>query len=137
MRLNSKAYLLLSGVGLILAAPFAVAALWVGNFTWAVIFIFLAEFFAFLNMGPLNAVIVNVTAVSIRSIAFAVNIFAIHALGDALSPTLIGYVSDLTDLRTALSLSLAALLVAGVLCFAAMRDYDEDCRRATGATGYS
>ncbi|MBI4249888.1 MAG: MFS transporter [Elusimicrobia bacterium] len=135
LRLNSKAYLLLSGMGLILAAPFAVAALWVGNFTWAVIFIFLAEFFAFLNMGPLNAVIINVTAVSIRSIAFAVNIFAIHALGDALSPTLIGYVSDLTDLRTALSLSLAALLVAGALCFAAMRDYDEDCRRATGASG--
>ncbi len=50
---------------------------------------FFAEFFLFLN-----TVIVNITSPAIRAMAFAVNIFFIHALDDAVSPTLLGCISD-------------------------------------------
>ena len=51
--------------------------------------------------GPIAAALVGVTDEKIRSMAFAVNIFIIHALGDALSPMLLGNVSDLFNLRFA------------------------------------
>lgn len=55
----------------------------------------------FLPTGPIAAALVGVTDEKIRSMAFAVNIFIIHALGDALSPMLLGNVSDLFNLRFA------------------------------------
>jgi len=56
--------------------------------------IFLAEVFIFLNTGPLNAIIANVSRSEVRATAYAVNIFIIHALGDAISPAIVGMVSD-------------------------------------------
>ena len=55
----------------------------------------------FLPTGPIAAALVGVTDEKIRSMAFAINIFIIHALGDALSPMLLGNVSDLFNLRFA------------------------------------
>ncbi|HZD49636.1 MAG TPA: MFS transporter, partial [Silvibacterium sp.] len=55
---------------------------------------FLAEFFLFLGTGPLNAAIVNSVAAPIRATAISLNLFIIHVLGDAFSPTLIGKISD-------------------------------------------
>jgi len=40
--------------------------------------------------GPTNAILANVTHPSVRATAFALNIFAIHILGDAISPPLLG-----------------------------------------------
>lgn len=116
LKYTYKSYFLLSAAGLLISIPFGAGALLISDFHWALASLFLAEFFIFLNTGPLNALLVNCTSVSIRSMAFAVNIFIIHALGDAFSPTLIGYVSDLTSLKTALLLPLGALSVAGLFC---------------------
>jgi predicted MFS family arabinose efflux permease len=88
--------------------------------------IFFAEFFLFLNTGPLNTVIVNVTAPEIRSMAFAVNIFFIHALGDAVSPTILGWLSDLWGLRLALMVAPAAILLAAFFSFLCMRFIETD-----------
>ena len=59
-----------------------------------------------------------------RTMAFAVNIFLIHALGDAVSPTLIGYVSDVANLKTALFGATAFLGLAAAFCFWGMYQYD-------------
>jgi MFS family permease len=72
---------------LVLFAPFQ-------PFPWAWIFIFLAEFCLFFNTGPTNTILANVTHPSVRSTAYALNIFIIHLLGDAISPPLIGELSD-------------------------------------------
>ena len=45
----------------------------------AVAFLAIAEFLIFFNTGPLNAAIAGVTALPLRSMAFAVNIFVIQA----------------------------------------------------------
>jgi len=65
----------------------------------------------FLPTGAIAAALVETTAAEVRVMAFAVNIFLIHALGDALSPTLIGWLSNAWNLRTALLAGTCALCI--------------------------
>ncbi|MFI5347026.1 MAG: spinster family MFS transporter [Elusimicrobiota bacterium] len=126
--------LLVSGVGLIVGMPLAAAAVMAPNLHFSIIALFLAETFLFLNMGPLNSAIVSVTRLETRSMAFAANILVIHLLGDAASPTLIGWGSDLFGLNRALLVACAALGVGGAFCFAARGSFAADGARAAGAT---
>ncbi|MGE5608154.1 MAG: spinster family MFS transporter [Bacillota bacterium] len=89
------AYLFVSALGLFAAFPFFVLMLFV-PFPWAWAFVLLAEFFLFFNTGPSNTALANVTHPSVRATAFALNIFFIHIVGDAISPPIIGLLSDLT-----------------------------------------
>jgi predicted MFS family arabinose efflux permease len=132
-RRTSDADLIVSGVGLLAGMPLAAAAIMAPGLTASIGALFLAETMLFLNMGPLNAAIVSVTRLETRSMAFAANIFVIHLLGDALSPTLIGWGSDLFGLSRALLAACAALGVGGGLCFLARADFDADAARAAGA----
>jgi len=86
-------YFIVSAAGLICAFPLLLATLW-APFPLAWVFIFLTEFCLFFNTGPSNAALANVTHPSVRASAFALNIFFIHALGDAISPPIIGALSD-------------------------------------------
>ena len=114
---NRKAYLLVSAWGFLLGAPIAVYALVTPSLPRCLGAIFIAEFFLFLNTGPLNTVIINVTRPAIRAMAFAVNIFCIHALGDAISPAILGRLSDLWGLRSSLLITPLAILLASLLSF--------------------
>ncbi len=55
------AYFLVSGIGLALSVPCAAAVILLDDRTWVLAAIFLAEVFIFLNTGPLNAIIANVS----------------------------------------------------------------------------
>lgn len=123
---NGKGYLLLSGWGFLIGTPFAVWAILAPEIIGCMSAIFLAEFFLFLNTGPLNTVIINVTSPAVRAMAFAVNIFFIHALGDAFSPTVIGWLSDQWGLRSALLITPGVMVVAGLFCFICGRYVVED-----------
>ena len=70
-------------------------------FTWVMCFI--AVFCLFFNTGPSNAILANVTHPSVRATAFAVNILAIHLLGDALSPPCSGKSDTIVGTRRFLS----------------------------------
>lgn len=59
----------------------------------------LTIFFLFLPTGAIAAALVATSAPHMRSMAFALNIFIIHLLGDALSPMLMGYISDTWSLK--------------------------------------
>lgn len=106
-------YFLVSGVGVMIAFPFSVLMLFT-PFPAAWIMMFLAIFFLFFNTGPSNTALANVTQPSVRSIAFALNILIIHALGDATAPPLIGAVADKTNMNVAFLVVSAMMLVAGV-----------------------
>ena len=56
--------------------------------------------------GPINALLVNSVAASMRARAFSLSILAIHLFGDAISPPIVGLIADHTG-----SLSLAMTLV--------------------------
>ncbi|MGB2578233.1 MFS family permease [Elusimicrobium simillimum] len=116
LKKTHRAYFVTAGTSFILAMPFAVLAVMVSSFKLSLFFFFVAIMFASMQTGPLNAAIVNTTSRVMRSMAFALNIFIIHALGDAISPMIIGKVSDLTDLRIAILVCLLAVVPASIFC---------------------
>jgi len=130
LRWTSRSYFLVSALGFVVGLPLTAAALAAPGLRLAAAGIFLGEFFLFLNMGPINAVIVAVTDAHSRSMAFAANILVIHALGDAVSPTLIGMASDRWGLTAALLAGSLALLPAAGFCLLGMRHYDADVAKA-------
>lgn len=71
----------------VLVTPFPLA--------WGLVF--LSVFFLFLNTGPTNTIIANVIHPTMRAAAVALNIFIIHAFGDAISPAIIGLVADMRE----------------------------------------
>lgn len=86
-------YFLVSAIGLLLAVPCCIAIVYV-PFPTAWVFIFLACFALFFNTGPSNAILANVTHPLLRPAAFALSIFITHALGDVISPLVIGAITD-------------------------------------------
>lgn len=119
-------YLLVSGWGFLIGIPATLLALSSSDLSTALTGMFLAELCLFLNTGPLNTVIVNVTRHDMRAMAFAVNIFVIHALGDAISPAFIGFLSDHFGLGNALLSTVAAIMLAAVFCLLCARTVADD-----------
>jgi MFS family permease len=133
-RLRGKiggAYFLVSGAGILVAFPFSVAMLFV-PFPAAWVCVALAVFFLFFNTGPANTATANVVPARVRSSAFALNIFLIHALGDAISPPLIGAIAGRHGMTLAFLLVSAAMAVAGILWLLGARHLERDTARAGG-----
>ena len=109
------AYYTFSGVAMLIAVPFMVAAIYTGGrFMFPAIFA--AVFFILIGTGPTNAALVNSVNAGIRSSALAVNVFVIHLLGDAFSPALIGRISDKTgSLQVAFWVAFVAAGISGVI----------------------
>ncbi len=124
------AYFLLSGCGLALGVPCAIASVAVAEPTISWSLLFLAEFFLFLNTGPLNAALVNVVPAGMRGTAFACNIFFIHLLGDVPSPPLIGMLSDHFGLARAVILASLPMGLGSIIYLAGRRAYARDLERA-------
>ncbi len=129
LRRMPSAYFLVSGVGLALSVPCAAAVILLEDRLWVLTAIFLAEIFIFLNTGPLNAIIANVSRAEVRATAYAANIFVIHALGDAISPTIVGILSDWKGLAAAFWIAPITLALASLFCFWGMRYLAGDVRR--------
>src|SRR5436190_2988808 len=110
-RLRSRfagSYFWVSGIGMLVACPFFIATLYF-PFPAAWIPMFLAIFFLFLNTGPSNTALANVSLPAVRATAFAANIFVIHALGDVQAFWLLGYIGGHTNMHVAF------LFVSGII----------------------
>ena len=130
---SARGYLTVSGWGFLIGTPVAATAILTPSLPVSLCAMFFAEFFLFLNTGPLNTVIVNVTQPTIRAMAFAVNIFFIHAMGDAVSPTLLGWLSDRWGLRPALLVTPVAIVIAAGFCFLCSRWVAGDMAKVDGS----
>ena len=113
-------YFLVSGIGMVLAFPFFLAALYV-PFPAAWFFMFAAIFFSFLNTGPSNTALANVALPKVRATAFALNILVIHLLGDAAAFPFIGYVAGHTNMTVAFLVVGFMMLLAGIIWLVATR----------------
>ena len=120
LRSNHRALYLLSGWSMLLGIPFALLAFF-GPAALIMPAVFVAQFCLFLNTGPLNAAIVNSVGASIRATAIAVELFVIHIMGDVPSPQIIGWISDRSNLRIGLALTLVAMLASAACLFAGAR----------------
>jgi MFS transporter, Spinster family, sphingosine-1-phosphate transporter len=96
----SGSYFLVSGIAMFLAFPIFILLVYMPN-DWIWPLIFLACFLLFFNTGPTNTILANVTHPSLRPAAFALNILIIHALGDAVSPAVIGGIADQNKIAVA------------------------------------
>jgi MFS family permease len=108
------AYFLVSGAAMLVGFPISVAMLYV-PFPWAWVLIFLACFALFFNTGPTNTILANVIHPSLRASAFALNILVIHALGDAISPMIMGLLADAYDMHVAFLFVSFLILLGGLL----------------------
>ena len=120
LRTNHRALYLVSAWSVALTLPCGVL-LFFGPHAWAVPALFAAEFFLFLNTGPLNTAIVNSVNAPVRATAISVNLFCIHAFGDTFSPQIIGAISDRSNLSIGLGATLVFLLFSCVILFAGAR----------------
>jgi MFS transporter, Spinster family, sphingosine-1-phosphate transporter len=120
LRTNHRALYLLSFWSVALTLPCGVLVFF-GPAHWAVPSLFAAEFFLFLNTGPLNAAIVNSVSGQVRATAVGLNLFIIHCFGDTFSPQIIGAISDRTNLRTGLGSTLIFLVISCVILLAGAR----------------
>jgi MFS transporter, Spinster family, sphingosine-1-phosphate transporter len=120
LRFTRGGYYLVSAIGAVVTLPAILLAV---SLTGPGMYpaIFVAEFFLLINTAPLNAALVNSVSASIRATAIAVNLFTIHLLGDAFSPTLMGYISDRSNLRTAFLVVSVAVGISAVILFCGMR----------------
>jgi MFS transporter, Spinster family, sphingosine-1-phosphate transporter len=113
-------YFLVSGCGMLLSFPFVLAMLFLPfPLAWGAIFF--AVFFLFLNTGPANTALANVTHPSVRATGFALNILIIHALGDAISPPLIGAIAGHTNMNIAFGVVSATILLSGLIWLRGMK----------------
>ncbi len=130
-RYTKNAYLWVSGLCMFAGVPVTIVALAARHAEILLPAIFLAEFLLFLNTGPLNAELLGCVGAEIRATAMAVNIFFIHVLGDAISPVVIGLLSDHVGLRRATLIAPAMMLVSGGILLYAIRcatPRSHDCR---------
>jgi MFS family permease len=114
LRTNHRALYLLSFWSVALTLPCGVV-LFFGPHAWAIPVLFVTEFFLFLNTGPLNAAIVNSVSAPVRATAISFNLFCIHCFGDTFSPTIIGAISDRTNLRIGLGATLIFLVISAAI----------------------
>jgi MFS family permease len=106
-------YFWVSGIGMLIACPIFIVTLYI-PFPAAWFTMFLAIFFLFLNTGPSNTALANVSLPAVRATAFAVNILVIHALGDVQAFWLIGYIGGHTNMHIAFLFVSAIILASGL-----------------------
>jgi len=115
-RLRSRfagSYFWVSGIGMLIACPFFIVTLYI-PFPAAWIAMFFAIFFLFLNTGPSNTALANVSLPAVRATAFAMNIFVIHALGDVQAFWLLGYIGGHTNMHVAFLFVSGIIFVSGL-----------------------
>jgi MFS family permease len=120
LRTNHRALYLLSFWSVALTLPCG-ALLFFGPPALAVPALLAAEFFLFLNTGPLNTAIVNSVSAPVRATAIGVNFFTIHCFGDTFSPQIIGAISDRSNLSIGLGSTLIFLVVSCVILWKGAR----------------
>ena len=107
-------YFALSGVSMGLAAVAVAIALTVHGALAIGLAIFAAQFLMWFYNGPINAIIVNAVPFELRARAVGLSILMIHMFGDAISPVIVGRISETTgNLGNGMVLIPVMMLVGG------------------------
>jgi MFS family permease len=115
LRRTAQAYLWVSSVSALLAAPLAWVAFVDPRPPVYLTALVAAELLLFASTGPINSNIVNVVQPRQRASAVALSILSIHLLGDVPAAPLVGRISDASSLDRAVLIMPVAVLVAGAV----------------------
>jgi MFS transporter, Spinster family, sphingosine-1-phosphate transporter len=129
-RRRSDGHFLLSGAAFVASLPFTLLAILHPSpaIFWPAMFMTLLLFF--INTGPLTAAMANVLPAAMRGRGFAINTMAIHVLGDAPSPLLIGVAKDHVGLGIPVLITGLLVGVAGLVLLAGCRALRRDLQAA-------
>jgi MFS family permease len=116
----AASYFWVSGIGMLIACPFFIATLYT-PFPAAWIPMFFAIFFLFVNTGPSNTALANVSLPAVRATAFAANILVIHALGDVQAFWLLGYIGGHANMHVAFLFVSGIILLSGLVWLAGVK----------------
>lgn len=117
---TSKALYLVPAISAVLTIAPAVLCFF-GPKSTIVPSLFVAVFLIFLGTGPVNAATLNAVPANLRATAMAGQLLVIHLLGDTTSPTIIGVISDHSNLRVGLAATLVTLAIGSVIFFIGAR----------------
>jgi MFS family permease len=127
-------YFWVSGIGMLIACPFFIVSLYT-PFPAAWIPMFLAIFFLFLNTGPSNTALANVSLPAVRATAFAANIFIIHAFGDVQAFWLLGYIGGHTNMHVAFLFVSGIIFLSGLVWLIGVKYLPADTAAVENRTG--
>ena len=123
-------YFLVSAWGLIASGVCVVLFVYM-TFPWAWLMLFAAVFFIFINTGPTNAILANVVHPVMRPAGFALNILVMHALGDVISPPIIGDISGRWGNAVGFEVVAASLVLGGLFWLWGARYLNQDTELAS------
>jgi MFS family permease len=115
LKRSKQAYLWVSGISALLAAPAAYVALTNPQRSVYLPAIVVAEVLVFMSTGPVNSAIVNAVAPSERATAVGLSVFIMHLVGDVPSPPLIGWLSDRSSLEQGFLVVPVAFAIGGAI----------------------
>ncbi|MGZ5476409.1 MAG: spinster family MFS transporter [Thermoanaerobaculia bacterium] len=112
---TKNAYLWVSGIAMLIAAPITYVALSNPNRTVYLAALTIAEVLVFMATGPVNSAIVNAVAPDRRATAVGLSVFVMHFIGDIPGIPVIGALSDRSSLEQALLIVPVAIVGAGCI----------------------
>ena len=127
-------YFWVSGIGMLIACPIFIVALYI-PFPAAWIAMFLAIFFLFLNTGPSNTALANVSLPAVRATAFAASIFVIHAFGDVQAFWLLGYIGGHINMHVAFLFVSGIIFLSGLVWLIGVKYLAADTAAVESRTG--
>src|SRR5438552_4549274 len=111
-------------LGFLIGAPLVLLAMFMHTLPLFITIFVVAAISLNFCTGPLNAVIQDVIAPNMRATAVGLALLLAHLLGDAAAPTLIGLISDMTSLGTALMATAPLFLfLAGIVCLLGLKTF--------------
>ena len=127
-------YFWVSGMGMLIACPIFIVALYM-PFPAAWVPMFVAIFFLFLNTGPSNTALANVSLPAVRATAFAANIFVIHAFGDVQAFWLLGYIGGHSNMHVAFLFVSGIIFLSGLVWLIGVKYLPADTAAVENQTG--
>ncbi len=116
-RRTGNGYMKTCILGVSLAIPLLIFSFFFHEFHAYAVVLFFIEMALFMCISPLDSAVMSFVRPEIRATAMALNLFALRCFGDGLSRALIGKVSDVYGLQTAVYSFPFVLAVAGSIWF--------------------
>jgi MFS family permease len=117
-----RGHLLVIAIGVMVAGPLAMVGVFVHDVTVLYVCMGLGVFFNSWYVGPILAALHESVPEHLRGTATGVYFLVIHLLGDAISPTVVGFVADRTgSLSVGVAVAIAVGFFGGVAALIATR----------------
>jgi MFS transporter, Spinster family, sphingosine-1-phosphate transporter len=101
-------------IGFLIATPLLVVVALTSSKVLLLISLTLATFCMSWYYGPIVALIQDIVPFHLKASAYAFYIFFVHLLGDTMAPSIIGKLSDMSNLRTAFLFPIATNFIGAV-----------------------